>query len=53
MIIGYAIIAIPTGIVSVSLARKTEITTQVCPDCLCEGHDKDAKFCKRCGEKLN
>ena len=55
MIIGYAIIAVPTGIVTVELAeatRKKNTTTQVCPNCLAEGHDKDAKYCKYCGAKL-
>ena len=54
MIMGYAIIAVPTGIVSVeiaSVARK-HITTQVCPNCLAEGHDKDASHCKYCGSNL-
>jgi len=54
MIMGYAIIAVPTGIVSVEIASaaKKQLTTQVCPNCLSEGHDKDAVHCKYCGEKL-
>ncbi|WP_066630035.1 ion transporter [Labilibacter marinus] len=54
MIMGYAIIAVPTGIVTAELTRKQddETTTQVCPACLAEGHDKDATHCKFCGEKL-
>jgi len=54
MIIGYGIIAVPTGIVTVELAgaRKTTISTQACPDCSKEGHDPDAVFCKYCGAKL-
>jgi len=54
MIMGYAIIAVPTGIVSVEIASaaKKQITTQVCPNCLSEGHDKDATHCKYCGSKL-
>jgi len=55
MIIGYAIIAVPTGIVTVELAeatRKKSTTTQVCRNCLVEGHDKDAVHCKYCGTKL-
>ncbi len=54
MILGYAIIAVPTGIVTAELTRKTDdkTTTQVCPNCLQEGHDKDARFCKFCGERL-
>lgn len=55
MILGYAIIAVPTGIVTAEMTRKNFelITTQVCPSCLCEGHDKDAEFCKRCGTHLH
>jgi voltage-gated potassium channel len=54
MILGYSIIAVPTGIVTVAIARATEqkITTQACPQCSAEGHDADAKFCKYCGAKL-
>ena len=54
MILGYAIIAVPTGIVSVEIASaaKKQVTTQVCPNCLSEGHDKDATHCKYCGSKL-
>ncbi len=54
MILGYGIIAVPTGIVTVELAQayKRKISTQACPECSAEGHDKDAKFCKYCGAKL-
>ena len=56
MIMGYAIIAVPTGIVSVELSnaqsKAKKITTQACPDCSQEGHDADAVFCKFCGAKL-
>ena len=53
MILGYAIIAVPTGIVSVEMARGDKNTnTQACPNCGAEGHDDDAKYCKYCGEKL-
>lgn len=55
MIMGYGIIAIPTGIVTAEMAfqKRKEITTEVCPHCLSEGHDKDAMHCKYCGGKLN
>jgi voltage-gated potassium channel len=56
MILGYGIIAVPTGIVSaemVSQKNKERITTQVCPNCLKEGHDFDAVHCKFCGSGLN
>jgi voltage-gated potassium channel len=54
MITGYAIIAVPTGIVTVELAHAfgRKISTQACPECSAEGHDSDAKFCKYCGAKL-
>jgi voltage-gated potassium channel len=54
MITGYAIIAVPTGIVTVELSHafKRKISTQACPECSAEGHDSDAKFCKYCGSIL-
>jgi len=54
MILGYGIIAVPTGIVSVELAGVTRkrITTQACPDCGVGGHDHDAVHCKYCGAKI-
>jgi voltage-gated potassium channel len=54
MILGYSIIAVPTGIVTVewSQAHKKPTTGQACPSCSAEGHDRDAKHCKFCGEKL-
>jgi voltage-gated potassium channel len=54
MILGYAIIAIPTGIISVAIIKSSEnINTQSCRDCGKEGHDNDAEYCKYCGYKLN
>jgi voltage-gated potassium channel len=54
MIIGYGIIAVPTGIVTAELSQfyKKSISTQACPECSAEGHDKDAVFCKFCGSQL-
>jgi voltage-gated potassium channel len=54
MILGYSIIAVPTGIVTVELSRATQaqVSTQACPQCSAEGHDADAKHCKYCGAKL-
>lgn len=54
MIMGYGIIAVPTGIVTAeyaSVSRK-HYTTQACPNCSKEGHDSNAEFCKYCGSKL-
>jgi len=54
MIMGYAIIAVPTGIVSVEIAAVTKKSSaQVCPGCFKEGHDSDAKYCKYCGSSIN
>jgi voltage-gated potassium channel len=54
MILGYAILAVPTGIVGAELARTSRVNTntQACPACGTEGHDDDAEFCKRCGSVL-
>lgn len=56
MIIGYGIIAVPTGIVSVELAHavrvQQEVSRQSCPACGAEGHDPDAICCKYCGATL-
>jgi len=54
MILGYGIIAVPTGIVTSEIHRtkNKEISTQSCPSCGSEGHDVDALFCKFCGEQL-
>lgn len=54
MILGYGIIAVPTGIVTVEISQATKraVNTNVCPSCSLEGHDADAKYCKYCGEKL-
>ena len=54
MILGYGIIAIPTGIVTSEIhrARNKNISTRLCPSCEREGHDTNAAFCKFCGEKM-
>lgn len=52
MISGYAIIAVPTGIVTAELSRVNHITNNACPDCGREGHDINALFCMYCGSKL-
>ena len=54
MILGYAIIAVPTGIVTVELsaASRTASSTQACPTCGAGNHDNDARYCKRCGSRL-
>ena len=54
MIMGYGIIAVPTGIVTVELsrARHPAVSGQACPHCGAEGHDHDAAYCKYCGSHL-
>jgi len=54
MILGYAIIAVPTGIVTVQMTRTfgSQVSTQSCPECSAEGHDVDARHCKYCGAEL-
>jgi voltage-gated potassium channel len=54
MILGYGIIAVPTGIVTVQMSQTfgTKISTQACPECSAEGHDADARHCKFCGAAL-
>lgn len=54
MILGYAVLAVPTGIVSAEMIRTSYRTnTQACRFCGKEGHDDDARHCKYCGEVLN
>lgn len=55
MLLGYGIIAVPTGIVTTEMAlatRKNEQSNHACPSCGREGHDRDAKHCKFCGAAL-
>jgi voltage-gated potassium channel len=53
MVLGYSIIAVPTGIVTADLAEASRQTSgQSCPACGAEGHALDAVHCKRCGAKL-
>jgi voltage-gated potassium channel len=53
MISGYAIIAVPTGIVSAELVRAPPTLDAVaCPRCHAQGHLVDARFCRRCGAAL-
>ena len=52
MIVGYGIIAVPTGIVTAELTRANYAVTKRCQGCGLEEHDPDASFCRRCGEPL-
>lgn len=56
MILGYAIIAIPTGIVSSEMTKSNQElqeNTQVCTNCSKDYHKEKAKFCFHCGSLLN
>ncbi|MCF8368676.1 MAG: ion transporter [Bacteroidales bacterium] len=53
MIIGYAIIAVPTGIISVEMARANHTNSNKCTNCNASNHDDDAQFCKICGHPIN
>jgi len=58
MILGYGIIAVPTGIVTAEFSKqgkpktKVHLNTQACPDCSIEGHRDDASHCFKCGSHL-
>jgi len=56
MILGYAIIAVPTGIITMELskadAKKAHTNTQVCKKCYLDKHEDDAHYCKHCGSAL-
>ncbi|WNH12834.1 ion transporter [Thalassobellus suaedae] len=64
MVLGYGIIAVPTGIVSAEYTNQTKtdketkntnvhLNTQACTNCSAENHKDDAEFCYHCGHKLN
>nr|MEE4268109.1 ion transporter [Candidatus Krumholzibacteria bacterium] len=58
MMLGFAIIAVPTGIVASEMSRAEKnltpetVSTQACPECSAEGHQPGARFCKDCGAQL-
>lgn len=54
MIMGYSIIAVPTGIVGVEIAQASRLISEAsaCADCGKSGHDADARHCKHCGAVL-
>ncbi len=57
MILGYGIIAVPTGIVTAELVNMergaaVRAARRVCPVCGRAGHDQDASNCKYCGSDL-
>lgn len=56
MIIGYGIIAVPTGIVTVEIAKGNKNQKNddelACPSCATEKHQENAKHCYNCGSHL-
>jgi voltage-gated potassium channel len=57
MILGYGIIAVPTGIVTAEFAKKDPLQTlpdvqPICHFCNTAGHLNNAKFCHQCGTVL-
>ncbi len=55
MLTGFAIIAVPTGIVTAELGRsmkKVDMDQRECSQCGWEGHDRAANYCKHCGNKM-
>jgi len=65
MLLGYGIIAVPTGIVTVEMGKQANtkkdsgdehhfvhVNTQACTTCSKEGHRDDAKYCYNCGSEL-
>ncbi|MDB9741499.1 ion transporter [Akkermansiaceae bacterium] len=54
ILMGYAIIAVPTGIVTAGMMQQeTDDTSDACRSCGVHGHLTDAKFCRKCGDKLD
>lgn len=58
MILGYGIIAVPTGLVTAQFMSKkdegqVDNNTQSCPNCAAEHHRNDAEYCYHCGSLLN
>ena len=56
MLMGYGILAVPTGIVTVELGaayRRRDISTQACTNCSAEAHDSEAVYCYKCGYEMH
>ncbi|WP_251977131.1 ion transporter [Salinicola avicenniae] len=56
MILGYSIIAVPTGVFSAEVIRsirEERYSEEACPGCGHEGHERDAKYCRFCGTWLD
>ncbi|EGA69683.1 hypothetical protein VISI1226_17500 [Vibrio sinaloensis DSM 21326] len=54
MLLGYSILAVPTGIITAELSQEMRSHKALvkCPNCSQSGHDSDAMYCKHCGSEL-
>lgn len=54
MLLGYSILAVPTGIITAELHQEMSAHRALvkCPNCSLAGHESDALFCKHCGSEL-
>ncbi|MBT6174866.1 MAG: ion transporter [Flavobacteriales bacterium] len=52
MLIGYAIIAVPTGIIGAEIIKSSNTNTKACSNCNYSTHEDGAGYCNRCGELL-
>ena len=55
MLLGWGVLAVPTGIVTAEMTTRSltrVVTTRTCPNCLSEGHEPTAQYCKDCGAHL-
>jgi voltage-gated potassium channel len=55
MLLGWGILAVPTGIISSEITAQRSagmVTTRTCAECLTEGHEANARYCKHCGATL-
>ena len=56
MILGYGIIAVPTGIISAEMAQRKkniDVNTRVCAECMNNNHKDSAIYCHECGSHLD
>ena len=54
MLLGYSILAVPTGIITAELSNEMKSHKELvkCPNCNRSGHDSDAMYCKHCASEL-
>ncbi|HRK39353.1 MAG TPA: ion transporter [Burkholderiaceae bacterium] len=56
MLMGWGILAVPTGIVTAEMVGQRSptgpVTTRSCPNCMAEGLGSSDRFCKHCGTEL-